>query len=903
MSKADITIGDSMLYKNNNFRSSYLAGSVGTYTGTQEGAWRKELTDTDKIAEAKTSIETVISNLTVSNETTAQIILTNATNATLHNVNVAWDNTNGFNKTNASTTEGSITGILNLTLNGASDTVNVSKTIALSAINIPAIQGVTAPVNGATPVTIITETAQYTGTVTWSPADATFAASTIYTATITLTPKAGYTLTGVAENFFTAAGVTGNATNNAEEGIITAAFEQLPSLFTFEEGTGTITDYSNDGPKDVVIPSTIGGVDVVNIRSDTFNEKQLTSVTIPDSVTSIGEDAFRSNSLATIIIPDSVSSIGSRAFHANQLTSIKMSKADITIGDNMLTKNNNFRSSYLAGGVGTYTGTQTGTWTKEHTDTDKLAEAKTSIETAISNLTVSNETTAQTILTNATNATLHDVNVEWDDTNSFNKTKATSTTAGAITGTVNLTLNGASDTVNVSKTIAQLPSSGGSSSSGRDDSTPIPQVQEKVFVIVNGKEEEAGTEAKSEEEGKRIVTIAVNSEAIDGKIEDAVKNNTEGSGNTIQVPVSDTESEVAKVELTGDIVKKLEDNTFDVSIKRDTIEYIIPAEQFTISKVAENLGISEKDLADIKVEVKITNLNETVVKKYNEVAKANGAELVFPPVEFEIVAKTTKTDGTTEEVEISKFSNYVERIMKIPEGVDQSKITTGIVFNPDGTYSHVPTEVFFKDGKWYAKLNSLTNSNYAVIWHAITVESVENHWAKDAVNDMASRLVIFNPEKFEPNKAITRGDFAEYIVRALGLYREETIHENKFIDVSSTGERTLAILVASEYGIVCGYTDGTFKPDELITREEAMTMYQRAMKMTKLTGMDSNRYQNYKDFEEVSHWATSYVKEVLAAHVFNGTSTTTISPKLNITYAEAAQGIKNLLVESKLINN
>ncbi|AMJ41347.1 hypothetical protein [Anaerotignum propionicum] len=241
--------------------------------------------------------------------------------------------------------------------------------------------------------------------------------------------------------------------------------------------------------------------------------------------------------------------------------------------------------------------------------------------------------------------------------------------------------------------------------------------------------------------------------AVESKIDDAIKNNTTGTGNVIQVPVADTKSEVAKVELTGDFVKKLEESTFDVSVKRDNVEYVIPAEEFTISKVAENLGLKEKKLADIKVEVKITKLDEKVVDKYNEVAKANVAELVFPPVQFEIVAKTTKTDGTTKEQSINKFSNYEERVMKIPAGVDPSKIKTGIVFNADGTYSHVPTEVYQKDSEWYAKPNSLTNSDYSVVWNPVTVKSVENHWSKDAVNDMASRLVIFNPEGFEPNKA------------------------------------------------------------------------------------------------------------------------------------------------------
>lgn len=440
-----------------------------------------------------------------------------------------------------------------------------------------------------------------------------------------------------------------------------------------------------------------------------------------------------------------------------------------------------------------------------------------------------------------------------------------------------------------------------SSGGGGGSNTTAQAGQGSVIVIVNGKEQDAGKETKTTEAGKSTVTVEVNNKVIESKIDEAIKNNTGGTENIVQVPVADTKSEVVKVELTGDIVKKLEENIFDVSVKRENIEYIIPAEEFTISKVAENLGIKEADLDDIKVEVKITKLDEKVVEKYKEVAEANGAELVFPPVEFEIVAKTTKTDGTTGEVEISRFSNYVERVMEIPAGIDPSKITTGIVFNADGTYSHVPTEVYQKDGKWFAKLNSMTNSNYSVIWNPVTVKSVENHWSKEAVNEMASRLVIFDPEAFEPNEAITRADFAEYIVRALGLYRAGA-RENAFKDVSSTGERTLAILIAKEYGIVIGYSDGSFKPEQNITREEAMVMYERAMKITKLTGSDEARYKKYTDYAKVSSWAETYVRAVLSAHVFNGTSETTLTPKSNLTCAEAAQAIKNLLVESKLIN-
>lgn len=86
-----------------------------------------------------------------------------------------------------------------------------------------AISGVTAPSAGATPVTTVTETEQYTGTVAWSPSHTTFGDETVYTATITLSPKPGYTLEGVDANFFTVADAT-SVTNDTNSGVVMAVF-------------------------------------------------------------------------------------------------------------------------------------------------------------------------------------------------------------------------------------------------------------------------------------------------------------------------------------------------------------------------------------------------------------------------------------------------------------------------------------------------------------------------------------------------------------------------------------------------------------------------------------------------------------------------------------------------------
>lgn len=423
-----------------------------------------------------------------------------------------------------------------------------------------------------------------------------------------------------------------------------------------------------------------------------------------------------------------------------------------------------------------------------------------------------------------------------------------------------------------------------------------------VIILVNGQELSAGKETKSTEGGQTVVTVEMDNKVIENKIEEVIEKGTQGKNNVIQVPVLDLSSDITRVQLTGDIVKKLEKHAFKVAVIRGNVEYVIPAEEFTISEVAQSLSVPEKDLQDIKIEVKITTLSQLMVSQFNKVAQSNGSELLFPPTAFEVVAKTMNSNGTTQEVEINKFRNYVERIMEVPANVDPMKVTTGIVFSADGTYSHVPTELVLKNGEWFARLSSLTNSTYALIYNPMTVKSVEKHWSKNAVNEMASRLVVFNPETFNPEKEITRSEFAEYLVRALGLYKQGLKMDNVFNDLDETSDRATSILIANEYGLVTGYSDGTFKPDSFITREEAMVMYHRAMKVSKLFVTNDGRYEMFTDFDTVSIYAREAVKEVLSARIFNGSPNYLLSPSNKLTHAEAIQAINNLLVSAKLIN-
>lgn len=107
------------------------------------------------------------------------------------------------------------------------------------------------------------------------------------------------------------------------------------TCFKLNTQGNTITDYKielEECTTDVIIPSSIDGTFITYIGKDAFRENQLTSVNIPNSVTSIEYSAFRNNQLTSVTVPDSVTSIGDHAFERNQLTSVTIPDSVTSIG-------------------------------------------------------------------------------------------------------------------------------------------------------------------------------------------------------------------------------------------------------------------------------------------------------------------------------------------------------------------------------------------------------------------------------------------------------------------------------------------------------------------------------------------------------------------------------------------
>ncbi|WP_260989965.1 S-layer homology domain-containing protein [Paenibacillus xylanexedens] len=453
------------------------------------------------------------------------------------------------------------------------------------------------------------------------------------------------------------------------------------------------------------------------------------------------------------------------------------------------------------------------------------------------------------------------------------------------TSTDGNTGNSGGSTVGGNSTPVQPPGSG--------TPTPTTSGSSGVDVLVNGKVERIGTSKLSENNGQSTNTITVDSAKLDEKL------SSEGNGATVTILLN-TKSDIVIGELNGQMIKNMEDKRAVLKIQAPFATYTLPSGQINIQALSNQIGQSI-DLKDIQIQIEIATPRAEMLKVVADAAEKNKFTLVAPTHNFE--ARVMYGDRI---IDITKFNVYVERTVAIPDGVDINRITTGVVIEQDGSVRHVPTQVVVNDSKYFAKVNSLTNSTYSIVWNPIEFHDVQNHWAKSEVNDMGSRMVMEGTGEglFTPERDITRAEFAIVLARSLGLKLNASA--SAFTDVANDAWYSPAINTAYEYQLLEGFEDGTFRPDEKITREQAMTIMAKAMELTGLKGKlsassESIGLEKFSDTTDVSSWAYSGMVDSVQTGIFTGRNQGKLAPKAPITRAEVAAIAKRLLQKSGLI--
>ncbi|MEK4711921.1 S-layer homology domain-containing protein [Sporosarcina sp. FSL K6-5500] len=171
------------------------------------------------------------------------------------------------------------------------------------------------------------------------------------------------------------------------------------------------------------------------------------------------------------------------------------------------------------------------------------------------------------------------------------------------------------------------------------------------------------------------------------------------------------------------------------------------------------------------------------------------------------------------------------------------------------------------------------------------VKDIESHHFYDSVRSLASRGIVkgFADGTFKPNQSVTRGQIASVLAQTIGL-DTKNVKNPGFKDLKVTDPHYGSIAALVEAGIVKGYDDKTFKPGGSLTRAHIAKMISIGFNLeeAKLTNSP------FKDVK-VEHWFADYVQALITNEITTGTTPTTFEPNAFVTRGQMA----SLIVRSE----
>ena len=146
-------------------------------------------------------------------------------------------------------------------------------------------------------------------------------------------------------------------------------------------------------------------------------------------------------------------------------------------------------------------------------------------------------------------------------------------------------------------------------------------------------------------------------------------------------------------------------------------------------------------------------------------------------------------------------------------------------------------------------------------------------WYATAVNTLASLGIVtgYGNGQFGPDDSITRAQFTTIAMRFANL---DTSGENIFTDVSEDDWFYEFVVGAIKYGWIGGYPDGRFGPNDTITRAQVTTIVNRMLGRSADEDYVERNIEELTRFTDVpdTHWAYYNIMEATNAHDYDRVS-------------------------------
>jgi len=173
---------------------------------------------------------------------------------------------------------------------------------------------------------------------------------------------------------------------------------------------------------------------------------------------------------------------------------------------------------------------------------------------------------------------------------------------------------------------------------------------------------------------------------------------------------------------------------------------------------------------------------------------------------------------------------------------------------------------------------------------AFQATDISGHWAQVKIQSWIDKGLIkgYPDGTFKPDQDITRAEFMALVNRAFGYTAVAPI---TYTDVKAGSWYAPEVAKAQAAGYISGYPDGTMKPENPITREEVATIVARIKNLTS----DANAADKYTDAAKIGSWSKGQVGAVTSAKIMQGYPDGSFMPQGLMTRAEVVVALDNAL--------